>query len=593
MSNISDNITYFDACCYIGRHVHKPDGQPETTEEILAEMNHFGIHEALVIDVLSRETNPMAGNERIIQRTKNHPRLHPAWAGLMTHSRELPPPRELVARMEELGVGALFLFYGQFDIRLDDWGVDDLLEALQELRVPVFLCPNNWREPGRIDLTDWSNVVRICRKFPELPVIVTENRTYKSQRAGYAALEACPNLKFDLSSWWLHRRIEFICGEFGAERLVWGSQLPERNPGVPMMQLNYSDISPQELSLIAGGNMRNLLSWNKNIKFVNDQATLSEPIDSLHRAARERLSLKDEKFYDCHGHIGWCTPHHVVVHPHLLPSPQAGERSGVRPFFKGEENIAEDLVREMDKFGIQVCCVFSLEGIFSDETYGNDVVAAVVKKYPDRFIGFTLLNPNHGERLMRKEMERGLEMGMRGIKLISAYHGYPTEGPLIDVACEFAHQHGQFILNHHWGSPQQIERLCKTYPNACFFTGHANAEYGEVTKRVDNLFICTCPFLSWGQTEQFVKIYGSDRILFGSDLTDLPIAWGLAPIFYAKIPEADKCKILGENLKALMNQKLPEQIDVFVGGRDSYHFISSMSLTDGNSVKQTMHHFDD
>ena len=530
MSTMSDKITYFDACCYLGRHVHMPDGQPETSEEILEAMNHFGIHEALVIDVLSREANPMAGNERIIQRTKNHPRLHPAWAGLMTHSRELPPPRELVAQMEELSVGALFLFYGQFDIRLDDWGIDDLLEALQESRVPVFLCPNNWREAGRSDVTDWTNVIRICRKFPELPVVVTESRTYKSQRAGYAALEACPNLKFDLSSWWLHRRIEFICREFGAERLVWGSQLPERNPGVPMMQLNYSDISQEQLSLIAGGNMQKLLSWNKNIKFVADQATLSELIDSLHHAARERLPLKDERFYDCHGHIGWCTPHHVV------------------------EDKADDLVREMDKFGIQACCVFSLEGVFADETYGNDEVATIVKKYPDRFIGFTLLNPNHGERLMRKEMERGLKMGMQGIKLISAYHGYPTEGPLIDVACEFAHKHNQFILNHNWGSAEQMERLCKTYPNACFFTGHADAGYGEVTKKVDNLFICTCPFLSWGQTERFVNIYGADRILFGSDLTDLPIAWGLAPIFYANISEVDKRKILGENLKSLMRK---------------------------------------
>jgi hypothetical protein len=88
-----DKITYFDACCYLGRYVHMPDEQPETAEEIISAMDHFGIHEALVVDVLSREVNPMAGNKRIIERTKNNPRLHPAWAGLMTHSKELPPPK--------------------------------------------------------------------------------------------------------------------------------------------------------------------------------------------------------------------------------------------------------------------------------------------------------------------------------------------------------------------------------------------------------------------------------------------------------------------------------------------------------------------
>lgn len=523
------DITYFDAGCTLGRRMRMPEGQPETAEEILAAMDHFGIHDALVVDSLSHEASPMAGNERIIERTRHHPRLHPAWAGLMTHSRELPSPRELVAQMRELGVGALYLFYGQFDIRLDDWGIDDLLEVLEEARVPVILCPENTRQRGT-DATDWTNVVRIGRKFPRLPVIVTESRVYKSQRAVYAALAACPSLMIDLSALWLHKRIEFICQEFGAERLVWGSRLPDRSPGVPIMQLNYSDISEEQLSLIASGNMRRLLAWNPNIGLVGDRAPLAEPIDALHRAARERLPLRDEEFHDCHGHIGWCSPHHVV------------------------EDRAPDLVREMDKFGVRTCCVFGLEGVFGDETYSNDEVAKVVEQHPDRFIGFTLLNPNHGERLMREEMERGHELGLTGIKLISAYHGYAAEGPLIDVACEFAHAHKLFILNHDWGSAQQIERLCKTYHDACFFTGHSSGGYAEVTKAVDNLFICTCPFLGWGQTESLVERYGADRILFGSDLTDLPIGWGLAPIFYARIPEADKRKILGENLKSLMQR---------------------------------------
>lgn len=276
--------------------------------------------------------------------------------------------------------------------------------------------------------------------------------------------------------------------------------------------------------------MRQLLSWNKNIEFVGEQVELAEPVDPLHRAVRERESLESEEFYDCHGHVGWCTPHHVV------------------------EDKPADLVREMDKFGVRTCCVFSLEGVFSDETYGNDEVAAVVKEYPHRFIGFTLVNLNHGGRIAREEMERGLKMGMKGIKLINAYHGYPSEGPLIDVACEFANEHSQFILNHHWGSSDQMERLCKTYPNAVFITGHSTTAYVDVTKKADNLFICTCPFLGWGQTELFVKLYGADRILFGSDLTDLPIGWGMAPILYARISEVDKRKILGENLKKLINR---------------------------------------
>ncbi|MBM3500663.1 MAG: hypothetical protein FJX74_18555, partial [Armatimonadetes bacterium] len=466
---------------------------------------------------------------RLLDRLAGRPRLHPAWAAVMPHSRELPSPSELLARMEAEGVAALFLFYRAFDIRLDDWGVDELLEPMAYARVPVFLCPDaaGWR--AGTDQTDWPGVVSLCRRFPELPVVVTENRIYKTQRSVYSALAACPNLRLDLRAIWLHRRIEFICREFGAERLLWSSGLPGSVPGVPMMQLAYSAIPEEELRLIAGDNLRSLLAWNPRFEGAPPMQ-FPEPLDALHRAARERLDLSDLPVYDCHGHLGNSTPHHVI------------------------DDSLEDIVAEMDRFGVRVCCVFNLEGVFGDETYGNQVVADAVRHYPDRFIGFTMVNPNHGEADMVEQLERGLANGMQGIKLISSYHGYPTEGPLIDVACRFAHEHGQFILNHDWGSAAQIERLCITYPNACFFTGHSTLAYAEVTRRVGNLFICTCPFHAWDQTEQHVAAYGADRILFGSDLTDLPIAWGLAPIMYARLPEADKLKILGGNLQRLMAQ---------------------------------------
>jgi predicted TIM-barrel fold metal-dependent hydrolase len=431
--------------------------------------------------------------------------------------------------MEAHGVAALFLFYRAFDIRLDDWGVDELLAPMQEARVPVFLCADGVGARGGCDQTDWPAVVDLCCRFPELPVIVTETRIYKTQRSVYSALAACGNLHLDLRALWLQGRVEFFCREFGAERLVWSGGLPHSVPAVPLMQLAYSRLREDELRLIAGDNLRRLCSWNPRFESPAEVA-FPEPADALHRAARERLDLSDLPVYDCHGHLGHSTPHHVI-----------------------DESL-EDIVAEMDRFGVRVCCVFCLEGVFADEAWGNQLVADAVRRYPSRFIGFTMLNPNHGESDMLRQLQWGLDNGMQGIKLISSYHGYPAEGPLIDVACRFAHEHRQFILNHHWGSAAQIERLCATYPDACFFTGHSTLEYADVAQRVPNLYVCSCPFHAWGQTEAHVEAYGADRILFGSDLTDLPIAWGLAPILHARLPEEDKLKVLGGNLKRLMEE---------------------------------------
>jgi hypothetical protein len=295
------------------------------------------------------------------------------------------------------------------------------------------------------------------------------------------------------------------------------------------MQLNYSDITADELALIAGGNMRRLLSWNPNLTFV-DEVQLPEPADNLHRAVRERLSLREEKFADCHGHIGWCSPYHIV---HETP---------------------EGLVAEMDKFGEDVCCVFSLQ-IVGDPVYGNDEVKAMLDQFPGRFVAFTFVNPFTGEAAMLEEFQRGLDMGFQGVKLmLDSYGSCSSASELVEVPCRFADEHGLFILSHSWGPAERIRELCTKYSRALFISGHSTTAYTDVCKEVGNLYICTCPFLGWGQTERFVELYGADRILFGSDLTDLPIAWGMGQIMYARISEEDKRLILGGNLRRLMEE---------------------------------------
>ncbi|NLO73767.1 MAG: amidohydrolase family protein [candidate division WS1 bacterium] len=525
-------ITYFDSCAYLGRHGRMREGMPVTPEALLAEMDHYGIHEALVLDALAVEVNPRAGNQRLLEFTRPHPRLHPAWVGLLPTSHELLPPEELVARMREAGVGALYLFYQQYSLPLEDWALESLLEPLEEASVPVFLCPNRALGVWRDDETPWGDVVRLCRRFPRLPVVATEYRVYGGLRAAYSAMSLCPNLHLDLTSWWLHKSLEFLVQEFGAERIVWSSQLPVRCPGSPLMQLNYSDLTPDQLALIAGGNLRRLLSWNENVTPA-PPVNFPPALDRLHEATRARQSLRELEFYDCHGHFGGATPRHVI------------------------KDTPADVVRELDKFGVRQVCVFTLEGVGGDEVYGNDRIAELVAQYPDRFVGFTLVNPHRGERMMLEELERGRERGMRGIKLIPHYQGYPEEGPLVDVPCRYADEHGLFLLNHSWGSAKQMERLCATYPRACFITGHSTTEYVEVAQRHPNLYICTCPLHNYNQAEEFVELYGADRLLFGSDLLDLPIAWGMGQIMYARLPEADKRKILGENLQRLLAEYAP------------------------------------
>ncbi|MBT4497585.1 MAG: hypothetical protein HOC74_07680, partial [Gemmatimonadetes bacterium] len=42
--------------------------------------------------------------------------------------------------------------------------------------------------------------------------------------------------------------------------------------------------------------------------------------------------------------------------------------------------------------------------------------------------------------------------------------------------------------------------------------------------------------------------------IFGSDLLDLPISWGLGPILFAELSSAEKRLILGETLEKILGR---------------------------------------
>lgn len=520
---------FFDARCKVGLHLKRDPGKnsPWSVDELISDMDQCGVHEALVVDCLSQEVSPRDGNPRILNQVQGHPRLHPAWVALPPGTDETPNPGEMLRQMRQHKVAALWLFPNQYRFSLSDWCVDELLEPMNEAKVPIFISHDEVG-PSHLatDPTNFDAVVQLCRRWPDLPVIISEYRIRRLQRMLYKALDACPNLRLEVSAYWLHRGIEYITSRWGAQRLIFGSNWPTHGIGLTLPTVACAEIDDQDKRKIAGDNLRELIRWCDPPR---PQVQLNPAADELAKWGRTGHRPERIELYDNHAHVGGTSGHYHVP--------------------RGD---VDSLIHEMDRFGVQKACVFSLSGVFTDEVYGNDRAIEYIRRYPDRFIGFTMLNPHRGTDFMQRELERCDKQGMRGIKLIPSYQGYPEEGPNLDIACQWAHDHKQFILNHYWGSAQQVHRLVSTYPNACFFTGHTTLAYAEIMNEHQNLYVCSCPVLEPRIVETVVQTISADRFLFGSDLSDLPISWGIGPILMARIAESDKRKILSQNLKKLM-----------------------------------------
>lgn len=250
----------------------------------------------------------------------------------------------------------------------------------------------------------------------------------------------------------------------------------------------------------------------------------------LRELALRGESLKGEYIIDSHTHIGGLS---VKYH---LPDSSTG-----------------DMIREMNRLGVNTAITFSFAGVTSDYVYGNDVTAEAVRNFPDRFIGYAVVNP-HYHTEMQDELERCKDLGLHGIKLTAEYQKYPPEGPGLFPAYEYAHENSWPIINHNWGSPLFLDRLASTFKNACFIIGHYSLAYADVINAHDNVYQNTCAAINFGDIEKLLEVVPAEKVLFGSDFPDLPLMFSLAPILYARIGDGDKRRILGQTAREIIEK---------------------------------------
>jgi len=220
-------------------------------------MAYYGISDALVFHAVSMENSPQHGNELIMKEVAETPSLHPVWSLLPTISTEVGQVRSYLDEMLGHNVRIVRLFPLQFHFDLDDWCLGEILSMLSEHKIPVII---DFFDPitPHADRTDWGSVVSVCRRYPDLPIIVTEFR-FRTNRRLYQAMDKCPNLNIELSGLWLFRAVEFICRKFGADRLLFGSRLPIRDPSCSLGMVNYAMISEDEKEMVAGRNLSRLM----------------------------------------------------------------------------------------------------------------------------------------------------------------------------------------------------------------------------------------------------------------------------------------------------------------------------------------------
>ena len=279
----------------------------------------------------------------------------------------------------------------------------------------------------------------------------------------------------------------------------------------------------------------------------------------------------------------------VDFHTHVV-SPQVKEKRSEYiqrdPTFsllyshpKAKLATAEELIVSMDDAGVDVSVILSL-GWVSHELCieANDYILESISRYPQRLIGFCIIQPQAGEAAL-VELERCARNGARGIgELRPDIQGFDlTDEEVMGPVVEMAMEHNLILLSHasepvgHQYSgkgsvtPDILYSFIAKFPwlrIVCAHWGGGLPFYTlmpEVSNALTNVFfdIAATPFLYNAQIfKHAMYLIGVDKVLFGSDYPLLPQSRGIKQVRSLDLPDLAKEMILGANAYKLLGEEI-------------------------------------
>lgn len=247
--------------------------------------------------------------------------------------------------------------------------------------------------------------------------------------------------------------------------------------------------------------------------------------------------------YDCHGHLG------------------------VHPDFPACKAAPEEVLAVMDLLNIEKLAITSTLACYNDCPNGNAEVDAVIRRYPDRFLGYITVNPNPPGQAIAELKKWSRFHSPPLIKLHPGLHKYPVHGNNYAPIWDYAEETRAIVLVHTWDSdpncgPLLFPPIAKAHPHARILLGHSGVTWRgymqsmEAAEAAPNLFLD----LSGSQNhrlilERCVARLGPGRILMGSDLPFLEASMTIGRVLCSDISDSAKEQILRANFERLLSDK--------------------------------------
>ncbi|MEM2927332.1 MAG: amidohydrolase family protein [Candidatus Bathyarchaeia archaeon] len=227
-------------------------------------------------------------------------------------------------------------------------------------------------------------------------------------------------------------------------------------------------------------------------------------------------------------------------------------------YFTDRRWTADELIREMDRCGVDMACV-SGGGLPHEIKEMNRRTLEAVKRYPNRLIGFVRLSPKFSDVL--EDLDYYIrDQGFRGIKLHPNQDGFCLlKEPVLEQIYERAAKYRVPVLIHSgtepWSVAGQFADQAEMFPDVTFIMAHSGLRNDkhvfDSAKRVKNLVLET----SIGGVSS-PRGLGKDRVVYGSDWPTTSMRSELQEVLdlwnSGHLSEEEAKDILGESMARIV-----------------------------------------
>jgi predicted TIM-barrel fold metal-dependent hydrolase len=261
----------------------------------------------------------------------------------------------------------------------------------------------------------------------------------------------------------------------------------------------------------------------------------------------------------------WAQPS-VGNDPFLIPKiKRLFEQSGTAHLL-GKQISPAETVALMDEAGIStvMLCAWHRPGAW---IISNDQIAEFIQAYPDRFVGVAsvdLENPVAAVRELRRAVN---ELGFKALRVLpwlwnrppNDKYYFPLYVACVELDIPFCTQAGHTgpLMPSEPGRPiPYLDEVALTFPELRIVAGHIGHPWTDemigLAWKHENVYIDTSAYLPRyypPQLVHFIKTYGQDKVLFGSNFPQLPFKKAVEQALALGLGEDVQAKFLFENAR--------------------------------------------